>query len=231
MAQGLSITTQSMVEAQVEEIMAGNADISWNDAATEVNISVDVASLFQAYGSDAPRAWSVREKMLTEELVAYGLSSFAVESGEENGNAVYVVRACLADPAAAAPTQPLDAGAHLKETQVETMGSTIRQVGDQEFKALVAESGVPVVVDLWAPWCGPCRAVATILEEMAVSHAGYIHIIGIDADAHAETVKVLSAKSLPTVLVFAHGQEVARVSGAVSRSAIAGMIAEALDNN
>jgi len=111
------------------------------------------------------------------------------------------------------------------------MGKAITQIGDQELQALVSESGIPIVVDFWAPWCDPCRAVAAILDEIAVSHVGYIHVVGVDVDGYAEAAARLGVQGLPTVIVFVNGQEVARLSGSVSRSALLGAISAAMDES
>jgi len=96
MAQTVSTSTRYIIETQVEEIMADNADVTWDEAGTEIEIVVDVAALFQAYRADAPRAWAARQAMLGEELASYGLSPIEIVSGNVNGADVYIVRARLA---------------------------------------------------------------------------------------------------------------------------------------
>ena len=89
------------------------------------------------------------------------------------------------------------------------------EVGDAAaFDRLIASASLPVVVDFWAPWCGPCRMVAPELEKVAARQAGRVLIVKVDTDAVPELGERFRVRSIPTMAVFAGGREVARTTGA-----------------
>src|SRR5207249_8994598 len=99
--------------------------------------------------------------------------------------------------------QPLSAPA----SPVEVTRST-------DFDLLVARASIPVVVDFWAPWCGPCRMVAPELEKVAARRAGKILVVKVNTDALGDLGERFQIRSIPTMAVFAGGREVARTAGA-----------------
>jgi len=103
-------------------------------------------------------------------------------------------------------SQPIDAG-------------TVRQ-----FDALLRDSSVPVLVDFWAPWCGPCHAVAPELEKVAHALRGRLAAVKVNTDQLAELGNRYLVRSIPTLAVFKAGREVTRVSGAVPASEIVKLI-------
>ncbi|MGD0386683.1 MAG: thioredoxin [Solirubrobacteraceae bacterium] len=86
-------------------------------------------------------------------------------------------------------------------------------VTDNNFQAEVIESETPVLVDFWAPWCGPCRVVAPILEEIAAEHAD-LRIVKLNIDDNQQTAAAFQVLSIPTMILFRGGQPVKTVVGA-----------------
>ena len=88
-------------------------------------------------------------------------------------------------------------------------------VDDDALATLVATAPVPVLVDFWAPWCGPCRAVAPHLEQLAQRLAGRLIVAKVDTDAHQRTAAQLGVQAIPTLAIYHHGQVVQRQAGAL----------------
>ncbi len=84
-----------------------------------------------------------------------------------------------------------------------------------EFSAVVEQSKLPVLVDLWAPWCGPCRAVAPALEQLAVERAGSLRIVKVNVDEEPTVSAQLGVQGIPTMVLYNGGVEVARQVGAL----------------
>ena len=93
-----------------------------------------------------------------------------------------------------------------------------------DFDELVRDAKAPVLVDFWAAWCGPCRAVAPELEKLASSRVGQAIVAKVDTDAQPELSARFGIRSIPTMIVFRNGRETDRVSGAMPASAIAARI-------
>lgn len=97
-------------------------------------------------------------------------------------------------------------------------------VTDATFQAEVLESDIPVVVDFWAVWCGPCRQVAPILEELSDAYAGRVKIAKLDTDANPQTTAAYGITSIPTLNIYSGGELVKQVVGARPKPALAAEI-------
>ena len=95
------------------------------------------------------------------------------------------------------------------------------QVTDGTFKADVLDSDVPVLVDFWAPWCGPCRMVAPVVEEIADLYAGQVKVVKLNTDENPNTASQYGIRSIPTLMFFKGGQRVDMVVGAVPKTTLA----------
>ncbi len=91
-------------------------------------------------------------------------------------------------------------------------------VTDETFQEEVLDATGPVVVDFWAPWCGPCRAVDSILEQLAAEHEGRVRFVKLNIDENLVTPSRYGVLSIPTTILFEGGEERAKVIGAYPRS-------------
>ncbi len=96
--------------------------------------------------------------------------------------------------------------------------SAVQQVSDGDFEAMVLNAGKPAFVDFWAPWCGPCRIIGPIVEELAPSYEGKAVIVKINVDENPETAQKFQVTSIPTLMMFKDGKIVDRAVGAMPRS-------------
>ncbi|MCA0389402.1 MAG: thioredoxin [Bacteroidetes bacterium] len=93
-------------------------------------------------------------------------------------------------------------------------------ITDQNFNDEVTKSNIPVLIDFWAVWCGPCRAIAPVVEQLAAEYDGKIKIGKLDVDENPETAVKFGVRSIPTLLLFKNGQVVDTIIGAVQKQVI-----------
>ncbi len=99
----------------------------------------------------------------------------------------------------------------------------VRIEGD-DLESLVADSQVPILVDFHADWCGPCKVMAPVLDELAADQVGRVLVVKVDTDAFPAVVARLGIRGIPTLILYRDGEEVARQTGAVPRDAIDEML-------
>ncbi|MEX2599365.1 MAG: thioredoxin [Dehalococcoidia bacterium] len=103
-------------------------------------------------------------------------------------------------------------------------------VTDADFKSTVLESKQPVLVDFWADWCGPCKMIAPVVEELAEEYDGKFDFTKVDVDANPKTAMDFGIRSIPTLLLFKDGQVAEQIVGAVPKTVLKQKIDKVLAN-
>jgi thioredoxin len=107
------------------------------------------------------------------------------------------------------------------------MAANINEVNDTSFQAEVLESDTPVLVDFWAPWCGPCRVVAPVLEEIA-GERDDLRIVKLNVDDNQQTAAQFGILAIPTMVLFRNGAEAKRIQGAMPKKRLEAELEPAL---
>lgn len=126
---------------------------------------------------------------------------------------------------------PAAAGGKPRCAQCHNWLPWIAAAGDDDFSDVVEKSSVPVLVDLWATWCGPCRMVSPALEQLAAERAGTLKLVKIDVDAAPALAARFTVRAVPTLLLIDRGRVLARQSGAAPVAALRTWLDNALSDN
>ncbi|MEO5622284.1 MAG: thioredoxin TrxA [Dokdonella sp.] len=108
------------------------------------------------------------------------------------------------------------------------MSEHISHVSDDQFEAQVLKSSEPVLVDFWAEWCGPCKMIAPLLDDLAATYKGKLKIAKINIDQNQKTPRNYNVRGIPTLMIFKDGKVEATQIGAVSKTQLAQMIDKAI---
>ncbi len=102
----------------------------------------------------------------------------------------------------------------------------VKHVDDSNFDQEVLKSSQPVLVDFWAPWCGPCKAIAPVLDQVAQENSGKVTVCKVNVDDSTETAAKYGIRGIPTLILFKDGQVVNQLVGAVPKNQITDMVAK-----
>jgi thioredoxin 1 len=112
--------------------------------------------------------------------------------------------------------------------EIVTMSENIKNVSDDSFATDVLASDKPVLVDYWAAWCGPCKMIAPILEEVATEYAGKLTIAKVNVDENQQTAAKFGIRGIPTLMLFQNGEVKATKVGALSKSQLTEFLNQSL---
>ena len=108
------------------------------------------------------------------------------------------------------------------------MSDNVHEFTDQNFDTDVAQSELPVLIDFWAVWCGPCKAIAPVIEEIAGEYAGKVKVGKVDVDQNQKIAMKYGVRSIPTLLVMKGGEVVNQIVGAVPKGNITEILEEVI---
>jgi thioredoxin 1 len=97
------------------------------------------------------------------------------------------------------------------------MAGNVGEISDSSFDSEVLKSGTPCLVDFWAPWCGPCKSIAPVLEELAKEFSGKLKVVKLNVDDNPQTATMYNVRGIPNLIFFKGGQMVEQIVGAVPK--------------
>lgn len=103
----------------------------------------------------------------------------------------------------------------------------VKEVSDADFKSVIS-SGSPCLVDFWAPWCGPCKAIGPVVEALATEYDGKVTIVKMNVDDNPATPGKFGIRAIPTLILFKNGEKVDQVTGAVGKAQLVELLDKAL---
>lgn len=108
------------------------------------------------------------------------------------------------------------------------MGAAVLEVSDATFESEVKKSDIPVLVDFWAPWCGPCKTIAPIVEELAADFTGQVKVVKVNTDDNIKTAQEYRISGIPSLLIFKNGEPVEQLVGVHKKSTLSEMLTKHL---
>lgn len=108
----------------------------------------------------------------------------------------------------------------ISEQRINSMADNVLEIGDTDFEAEVVKSDKPVIVDFWAPWCGPCKAIGPLIEDLAGTFSDRVKFTKCNVDDNPITPGKFGIKAIPTLIFFNNGDVVEQITGIVAKSRI-----------
>ena len=106
--------------------------------------------------------------------------------------------------------------------------SSVLHLSDSQFEAEVLSSEIPVLVDFWAPWCGPCQAIGPVIDELASHYAGRLKVAKINVDENRDTAMKYNVRGIPNLILFKNGESQQQIVGAVAKQELVSAIEKLL---